>query len=320
MQTGLQFQVPPIVLGTMTFGDTVDRATAAEIVDAALEKGVRWFDTANSYSDGASEEMLGGILGARDDVIVATKVGQPQSSVGEDRLLSREKVRRSVEASLRRLGRDHVDVLYLHKPDRSTPITETLDEVAALASEGKVRQLGISNHAAWQIAAVRSVAAEVGAPPVAVSQQLYNAVARRLEEEYQEYAVTTGLPTVIYNPLAGGLLTGRYHATTDAAQGRFGDARNAKEYRARYWNERFFSAVTTLAQVADDAGMPLPELALRWTIGRPAVQGVLIGGSRVTHVEENISALLRGPLPADVSAAADEVGAELRGPMPAYNR
>jgi aryl-alcohol dehydrogenase-like predicted oxidoreductase len=312
--------IPAVILGTMTFGDTVDEATAAQIVAAALDAGVTWFDTANSYSDGLCEQIVGRILGARNDITLATKVGQPQSELGTEHLLSAPNVRRSVEASLARLGRERVDLLYLHKPDRSTPLAETLSEVAALIRAGKVGQFGVSNFSAWQIAEIVATAREVGAPPPAISQQLYNLVARRLEEEYQEYAATTGLATAIYNPLAGGLLTGRYGLDSPAGHGRFGDARNAREYRARYWDERFFAAVDKLSVIAAGAGLPLAEFALRWTVGRPVVQSVLLGGSRVSHLRANLHALARGPLPQDAIDAADAVGAELRGPMPAYNR
>jgi aryl-alcohol dehydrogenase-like predicted oxidoreductase len=313
-------ELPPVVLGTMTFGDTADERTATEIVHAALDAGVRWFDTANSYSDGESERIVGRILAGRDDVLVATKVGQPQSALGTEHLLSAALLRRSVEDSLARLGRETIDLLYLHKPDRSVPIAETLETVAALVGEGKVRRLGISNYAAWQIAHVVETAGMVGAPQLTASQQLYNALSRRLEEEYQEYATSTGLKTVVYNPLAGGLLTGRYRADADAGAGRFGSARNATEYRARYWDPRFFDAVGILQGIADDAGMPMAQLATRWLVGRPAVQSVLVGGSRVDHVVDNLRSLALGSLSGEVSAAIDEVGAELRGPMPAYNR
>ena len=312
--------IPAVILGTMTFGDTVDEATAAEIVAAALDAGVTWFDTANSYSDGLCEQIVGRILGRRSDITLATKVGQPQSELGAEHLLSAPNVRRSVEASLTRLGRERVELLYLHKPDRSTPLAETLSEVATLIRAGKVGQFGVSNFSAWQIAEIVATAREVGAPPPVISQQLYNLVARRLEEEYQEYAVTTGLATAIYNPLAGGLLTGRYSQDTAAGHGRFGDARNAREYRSRYWDGRFFAAVDKLSAIAADAGLPLAELALRWTVGRPVVQSVLLGGSRVSHLRANLQALAHGPLPQDLIDAADAVGAELRGPMPAYNR
>lgn len=149
---------------------------------------------------------------------------------------------------------------------------------------------------------------------------MYNVLARRLEEEYAEYAVSTGLATAVYNPLAGGLLTGRYTAESAAGSGRFGDARNAREYRSRYWDDRLFAAVQKLSKIADDTGIPLSEFALRWNVGRPVVQAVLLGASRASHMSENLDSLGRGPLPIDAVEAADAVGEQLRGPMPAYNR
>lgn len=312
--------IPPVIVGTMTFGDTADEVTAAEIVAAALDAGVTWFDTANSYSDGECERIVGRLLAGQVGITLATKVGQPQSELGTEKLLSARNVRRSVEASLSRLGRERIDLLYLHKPDRTTPIAETLLAVADLVREGKVGQLGVSNFSAWQIAEIVAMARSVGAPVPMISQQLYNLVSRRLEEEYQEYAVTTGLATAIYNPLAGGLLTGNVIRDAGASHGRFGDARIASEYRARYYDDRLFAAVVELSAIAEGTGIPLTEFALRWCVDRPVVQSVLIGGSRASHLLGNLRSLANGPLPLEAAEAADAVGARLRGPMPAYNR
>lgn len=312
--------IAPLVLGTMTFGDTTDEATATEIINGALDAGVTWIDTANVYVAGRSEEILGRALKGKEGITLATKVGQPHPDVGTEHLLSSELVRKAVEGSLRRLQREYVEILYLHTPDRSTPVAETLSAIAGLAAEGKVGALGISNYSAWQTAEVAATALEVGAPRLYVGQQMYNLVARRIEEEYQEYATTTDLPTMIYNPLAGGLLTGRYRFDQDASDGRFASARNAQQYRDRYWDRRLFDAVTQLTKIADDAGLPILELALRWTISRPAVQSVLLGGSRPSHVMSNIEALSRGPLDDVIVSAANAVGDDLRGPMPAYSR
>lgn len=310
----------PLVLGTMTFGDTTDEQTATAIIRGALDAGVTWIDTANAYAAGRTEEILGRVLKGEDGITLATKVGQPHPEVGTEHLLRPDLVRKAVEGSLRRLQRERVELLYLHAPDRSTPVAETLGVFAELAQEGKIGAVGISNYSAWQTAEVAAAAREVGAPALAVGQQMYNLVARRIEEEYVEYARVTELPTMIYNPLAGGLLTGRYAYDQDASDGRFASARNAQQYRDRYWDKRLFEAVEQLAQIADDAGVSLLELALRWCISRPATQSVLIGGSRPSHVASNIEILRRGPLEADTVEAAIRVGDELRGPMPAYNR
>jgi len=310
-----------LALGTMTFGDTVDADVAATMVDVALDAGVTRIDTANGYAGGATESMLAGLLaGRRDQVQLATKAGMPHPDAGGLPPLSAPALRASLEGSLRRLGVERVDLFYLHQPDRATPLDETLATVAELVAEGKVGSLGVSNFAAWQIAEVSHTADQVGAPRPIVAQQLYNLVARRLEEEYFEFASTTGLRTMVYNPLGGGLLSGRHSFADRPTEGRFGDSRLAAMYTERYWNPQLFDAIDTLGRIADEAGMPLSELALRWLLGQERVSSVLLGGSRVSHLKANLAAAAKGPLPDDVVKACADVGVALRGPMPAYNR
>ncbi|MFB6848888.1 aldo/keto reductase [Streptomyces sp. NPDC056373] len=310
-----------LVLGTMTFGDTVDREGAAAMLDAALDAGITGVDTANGYAGGDSERLLGELLpGRRDRIVLATKAGIPHPDQGDHAPLSPAGLRAALDGSLKRLGADHVDLFYLHQPDRSTPLAETLATVAEFAAEGRIGALGVSNFAAWQISELVRTADEVGAPRPVIAQQLHNLLARRVEEEYVEYAAVTGLRTMVYNPLGGGLLTGRHHFGQDPGAGRFGDSRLAAMYRQRYWDERLFTAVEELTAVAGQAGLPLTELALRWLLDRPSTDALLLGGSRPEHLLANIGAAAAGPLPADVTAACDEIGARLRGPMPAYNR
>ncbi|TDE34881.1 aldo/keto reductase [Nonomuraea mesophila] len=304
---------PEPVLGTMTFGDTVDAATAGRMLDLALDAGVSGVDTANGYAGGAAEEILGGLLrGRRDRVVLATKAGIPHPDAGEHAPLSPAGLRASLEGSLRRLRTDHVDLFYLHQPDRATPLEDTLGTVAELVAEGRIGALGVSNHAAWQIAGI--------APRPAVAQQLYNLLARRIEDEYAEFALSSGLRTMVYNPLGGGLLTGRHRFGQAPEAGRFGDSRLAEMYRRRYWNAGLFEAVEELGAIARTAGMPLAELSFRWLAGRPVVDAVLLGASSPQQLAANLDALAAGPLPVDVAAACDAVGEALRGPMPAYNR
>ena len=189
-----------------------------------------------------------------------------------------------------------------------------------MVAEGKIRQLGVSNFAAWQIGEVVRVADRVGAPRPIVAQQLYNLLARRIEDEYAEYAAVTGLTTMVYNPLGGGLLTGKHQFTEAPAEGRFGDSRLAEMYRERYWNTQIFDAIGALSRIAEDAGLPLTELALRWLRSKPVTGPILLGGSKTSHLQANIDALSRGPLSDDLVGACDQVGAALRGPMPSYNR
>ncbi|MFF7311339.1 aldo/keto reductase [Streptomyces sp. NPDC008137] len=310
-----------LVLGTMTFGDTVDRSSAASMLDAALDAGVTGVDTANGYAGGESERLLGELLpGRRERIVLATKAGIPHPDQGDHAPLSPAGLRAALDGSLKRLGTDRVDLFYLHQPDRATPLAETLATVAEFVAEGKIGALGVSNYAAWQISELTRTADEVGAPHPVVAQQLHNLLARRIEEEYAEYAAVTGLRTMVYNPLGGGLLTGRHTFEQAPASGRFGDSKLAAMYRQRYWNEDLFRAVTDLTRIASDAGLPLTALALRWLLDRPSTDALLLGGSKTEHLLANITAAAEGPLPADVTAACDEVGARLRGPMPAYNR
>jgi aryl-alcohol dehydrogenase-like predicted oxidoreductase len=310
-----------LVLGTMTFGDTVDAAGSAAMLDAALDAGITGLDTANAYAGGATEEILGPLLATRRDrVVLATKAGMAHPDAGEHAPLSPIALRASLEGSLRRLQVDRVDLFYLHQPDRRTPLTETLGAVRDAIDRGEVGALGVSNYAAWQIAEVNAAADAVGCPRPVVAQQLYNLLARRVEEEYLEFARSSGLLTMVYNPLGGGLLTGRHSFADGATSGRFGDSRLAAMYKQRYWTPELFDAVDRLAAVAAGAGLPLAELSLRWLLGSPDVGALLLGGSRVAQLEQNVAAAAAGPLPTDVVAACDEVGATLRGPMPAYNR
>lgn len=310
-----------LVLGTMTFGDTVDAAGAAAMLDTALDAGLTGVDTANGYAGGASERILAGLLpGRRERIVLATKAGIPHPDQGDHAPLSAAGLRAALDGSLKRLGTDRVDLFYLHQPDRATPLAETLGAVAEFVAEGKVLALGVSNFAAWRIAELVRTADEVGAPRPVVAQQLHNLLARRIEEEYAEYAAESGLRTMVYNPLGGGLLTGRHRFAETPSSGRFGDSKLAGMYRQRYWDERLFDAVGQLTTIAAAAGLPLTELALRWLLGRPSTDALLLGGSSTAQLTANITATAAGPLPADLTAACDEVGQALRGPMPAYHR
>jgi aryl-alcohol dehydrogenase-like predicted oxidoreductase len=310
-----------LVLGTMTFGDTVDAAGAASMLDAALDAGITHVDTANGYAGGETERILAGLLkGRRDRITLATKAGIPHPDAGDHAPLSAPGLRASIAGSLRRLETDHVELFYLHQPDRATPLAETLSTVAELMADGTIGALGVSNFAAWQIAEINHLADGLGMARPVVAQQLYNLLARRIEEEYAEFADVTGLVTMVYNPLGGGLLTGKHSFDSAPAGGRFGGSRVAEMYRQRYWNTAIFEAVEQLSAIAEKAGVPLTELALRWLVSTPAAGPLLLGGSRVEHLQANIAAVAKGALDRDVMEACDDVGAALRGPMPNYNR
>lgn len=317
---GTDLSVSRLVLGTMTFGGQVDAATATAMVARCRDAGVTMFDTANSYNAGVSEEMLGAAVRPfRNEVLLASKVFNPTGDGADDRGLSRAAVDKALDATLRRLGTDHLDLYYLHAPDRSVPLEETLASMADAVAAGKVRFVGMSNYAAWQLAEARCLAQRHGWPPVHVSQPMYNLLARRVEDEYAEFSERYRMHDIVYNPLAGGLLTGKHTDPGRPQPGRFG-SELGEMYRGRYWNAVQFEAVAALREIAEQAGLTLVELAFRWLLGRPLVDAVLLGASSLEQLEANLAAADGPPLTSDVLAACDDVWVRLRGAAPAYNR
>lgn len=309
-----------LVLGTMSFGDTADLETVRRVVDHVLDLGITAIDTANGYAQGRTEAILAPLLASRRDrLLLATKAGMPHPDDGGAPPLSARALRACVDGSLRRLGTDRIDLFYLHQPDRRTPLAETLGAVADLRTEGKIGALGVSNYSAWQTLDVMHAAAEAGTPGPVVAQQLYNLVARRVEDEFCEFAQVHDVLLMTYNPLAGGLLVAP-PAEGGAAPSRFSTSVLAEMYTKRYWTPEVLEAVRAVARVADDAGLSMPELGLRWLISQESVGAVLLGGDRLEHFTANIDAVGRGPLPGDVLAACDEATRPLAGHMPAYNR
>lgn len=310
-----------IIFGTMTFGDTVHADGAAQLLRAALDAGITWIDTANVYSDGESERMLGRFLPAdRAELTLATKVGIPHRDGRGLAPLSAEAIRSCVTASMKRLRTERIDLLYLHSPDPDTPLEETIDAVLDLVERGSVDRIGVSNYAAWQIEQIRHLITDARILDRLIAQQLYSPVARRLEDEYSSFARSRDLTTFAYNPLAGGVLTGRHELAQAPTEGRFGTSRLGELYRGRYWNEAVFDAVRRLRSVAADAGIGLAELSLRWVAFAPFINGVVLGGSRPEHIAQNAAALAKGPLPESLTTKVSAATNPLRGTMLAYNR
>ena len=317
-QTGLE--VSNVCLGTMTFGSQVTEADSARMLHYALDRGVNFVDTANVYNQGLSEEITGRALGPRrPNVVLATKargvMGEGHDAYGG---LARSAVRRAIEDSLRRLGTDYIDIYYLHMPDRDVPIEETLTVVDDLRAEGKIRWIGTSNYSAWQMAEMHSIMRQRGAVAPAVAQPMYNVLARAIEQEYVEFTTRYRISNVCYNPLAGGLLTGKQSFEEGPIPGTRFDGNDM--YLRRFWYDGYFKAVESLKKVAAGLGIPLTELALRWVCNRPGIESVILGASNQGHLEHNIAASQAGPLPDDALAACDEAWLELRGPTPQYNR
>lgn len=312
-------QTSRLCLGTMTFGSQVDQTEALRMVNYCLDSGINFFDTANVYNDGASEEITGRCLeGRRHKVILASKVRGAMGNPVRYEGLSRQAIRVSVEESLRRLGTDYLDLLYLHMPDAGTPITETLETVDALRREGKIRYGATSNYAAWQICEIFSLCEKNGWDNLPVSQPMYNALARGIEQEYIPFAKRYGVSMVVYNPLAGGLLTGKQSLDRGPIAGSRFDGN--ERYLNRYWHKTYFDAVEAMKAVAERAGRPLLEIAFRWLLDRDSVDSVILGASKMEHLEANIKAAESSPLDAEVHKECDAVWEDLRGPTPFYNR
>jgi aryl-alcohol dehydrogenase-like predicted oxidoreductase len=309
----------PLTLGTMTFGAQVDEPTARSMVDRFLEAGQNSIDTANVYNAGASEEMLGRILaGRRDRVILATKVGNKMGDAPDEQGLSRAAILKGIDASLHSLRTDYVDLYYFHQPDYKTPLEESLAAMDELVKSGKVRHVAASNYAAWQVCRMLWLAEKNNWQPVIAVQPMYNLLARRVEPELLPFCAENQLAVIPYNPLAGGLLTGKHSAAAAPTSGtRFA---RMPAYRDRYWHDENFAAVAKLNEIARSESRSLTRLALRWLLDQPTITSIILGASRLEHLEENLAALADSPLSPETIAACDAVWNTLRGISPAYNR
>ena len=302
----------------MTFGGQTDETEAARIVDHCLDSGVNFFDTANIYNKGASETILGRVLrGRRSSVVLASKVRGKMGDGPNESGLSRVAIMRALDNTLRRLGTDYLDLYYLHQPDYEVPLEESLDAIDRLVRLGKVRWPASSNYASWQVCRMLWLAETHSYKPASVTQPMYNLLARGIEQEYLPMAKEFGASTVVYNPLAGGLLTGKQRREAPIPGTRFD---NNQLYLDRYWHPAYFDAVDRLGAVAASAGRSLVSLALNWLLHHSPADCLILGASRLDQVAENLRAAGEGPLPEDVGAACDKVWADLRGITPKYNR
>jgi aryl-alcohol dehydrogenase-like predicted oxidoreductase len=302
----------------MTFGGQADEAVARRMVDHCLDAGIDFFDTANVYGKGRSEEILGGILGRRRRrVVLASKVSGRMGDGPDDAGLSKPAIRKAIEASLRRLQTDYLDIYYLHQPDYSVPLEETLEAMDELVREGKVRYPASSNYASWQVCRMLWLAEKNGCRPARITQPMYNLLARGIEQEYLPMARELGVSTIVYNPLAGGLLTGKHAREAPQPGSRFD--RN-ELYQRRYWHEPFLDAVAELEGVARREGRSMVSLALNWLLHHAPADCVILGASRLEQLEDNLAACRDGPLTPDAVQACDAVWTRLRGVTPRYNR
>lgn len=322
------------VLGTMTFGRQVSEADAARMVVEYAEAASRAgqgrpeLDTAYLYQGGETERVLGRVLGAGGGAEAAAGVCDVASKVNafsvSGKTLSRESVLRQARESLARLGVSKVRLLYLHGPDPATPVEETMGAVAELHAEGAFDEFGLSNFAAWQVAQVCELARARGWPAPAVYQGMYNAVTRAVEPELMPCLRHYGIRVHAYNPLAGGLLTGKYRGASVSeppSEGRFA---LRPHYQARFWKDALMRAVDVALRACDDAGLALADASFRWLAwhsGLRAGDAVIFGASSMAHARANMASLFEGgPLPDAVVAALDEAWRVARPEAPTYFR
>jgi aryl-alcohol dehydrogenase-like predicted oxidoreductase len=290
-------RVPILAFGTATFGGandfyrawgSTDVAEAKRLVDLCLDAGVSFFDTANSYSTGMAEEILGAaIAGRRQDIILASKATFPMGPGPNDAGSSRHFLRRACEDSLRRLRTDHIDVYYMHGFDENTPVEETLKALDALVTSGKVTYVACSNFSGWQLMKSLAISDRYGWAPYVAHQAYYSLVAREYEWELMPLAIDQGVGTVAWSPLAGGALAGKVRRGQPIPDGtrvsqlgleRAGDV------------ERLFDIVAVLEEIARETGKTVPQVALNWVLHRPTVASVVIGARSEIQLRENLAA------------------------------
>ena len=317
-RTGLS--VSQLCLGTMTFGVQCDEAASRAILDRAAAGGITFLDTADVYplggtaeTVGRTEEILGRWLkGRRHRFIVATKgfgaTGPNPWDVG----LSRKHLLDAIDASLRRLGTDYVDLYQLHHPDPKTPIDETLGALDTIVTSGKARYVGCSNLPAWETARALGRSDVLRAARFASVQPRYNLLFRQVERELFPLCAAEGLAVIPYNPLAGGFLSGKHKRETGPTAGtRFTLGTAAKRYQERYWREREFETVEELRGLAAEAGMSMTQLALAWVLANPVVTSPIVGASRAEQLDD-VVAIAGKTLDAGLKARLDELTAEYR--------
>jgi 1-deoxyxylulose-5-phosphate synthase len=310
--------VSRLCFGTMTFGKPADQETSTRMVDQCIEAGINFFDTANMYQLGVAETMLGEALkGRRKSQILASKVRFKMGEAADESGLSKRAILKAVEESLKRLQTDYLDIYYLHFPDYAVPIEETLDALELLVKAGKIRYPATSNYAAWQQTQMLWIAEKRSYKPVVITQPMYNLLARGIEQEWLAMTKHFGLSNIVYNPLAGGLLTGKHKMQSVTPGTRFD---SNQLYQDRYWHKQGFAAVESLKAISKKAGRSLVSVALNWLLHHTSSDCVILGASRPEQLAENLAACEEGPLPGEAVKACDEVWNDFRGPIPVYNR
>jgi len=306
-----------LILGTMTFGESVFSPEVGSFINAFLDAGYDELDTAYVYNDGECERLLGEVLPGLDRPYrIATKVNPRISGK-----LDADAAYKQVNESLERMRIPSVDTVFLHFPDPATPVESVLGAMADLHDQGKFRELGLSNFPAWMVADVWHICDKNGWVKPTVFEGIYNPLTRRAETELNACLDAFGMRFSAYNPLCGGLLTGRYGKYEDAPDdGRFTHRPN---YQKRYWKKSFFDAVDLIKNAAGKYGISPIEATYRWMVYHSMLNGergdaVLIGASKLSHLIQNMETLKAGPLPEDVITAFEDAWLIAKGDSPEY--
>jgi aryl-alcohol dehydrogenase-like predicted oxidoreductase len=317
-RTGLH--VSRLCLGTMTFGVQCDEAVSHAILDRAFAGGITFIDTSDVYpiagtmeTVGRTEEILGRWLGTRrHDVVLATKCFGATGPRPWDRGLSRKHILVAIDASLRRLRTDYVDLYQAHHPDPATPLDETLRAFDDVVRAGKARYVGCSNYFAWQTAKALGRSELLGLARWDCVQPRYNLLFRQPERELLPLCQDEGLGVIPYNPLAGGFLSGKHRHERGPTPGtRFTLGNAAERYQERYWREHEFETVEQIRPLAQQAGLSMPQLAVAWTLANPVITSPIVGASRPEQLDEVLPAADKA-LDHALKAKLDELTMEYR--------
>ncbi|WP_030391779.1 aldo/keto reductase [Kitasatospora purpeofusca] len=291
--------VPALSLGTGTFGGrgplfgawgTTDETEARRLLDIAIDAGVTLFDTADVYSDGASEEVLGrAIKGRRDQVLISTKAGLPTGDGPNDAGTSRARLTTAVEAALRRLGTDHLDLFQLHAFDAATPVEEVLGALDELVRAGKVRYTGVSNFSGWQLMKSLAAADRDARPRYVAHQVYYSLVGRDYEWELMPLGQDQGVGALVWSPLGWGRLTGRIRRGTPVPAG--SRLHDTADYGPPVADELLYDVVDALDAIAAETGRTVPQVAINWLLRRPTVSSVIIGARNEEQLRQNLGAV-----------------------------
>jgi aryl-alcohol dehydrogenase-like predicted oxidoreductase len=320
-RTGLK--VSAFCLGTMTFGKQVDEHESLRIIHRAIDGGVTFIDTADMYANGVTEQILGkAVKGIRDSLVIASKAGhirrldkkygeqkisgpidlaRPQAfhpwpaddEIGpNDMGLSRRHMMQAVEAILKRLGTDYLDIYYAHMPDYDTPLDETLRAMDDLVRQGKVRYLGCSNFRAYQLCKALWISDKQNLARWDIIQPPFNLLARDIEYELLPLCLEEGIGVAVFSPLAAGFLSGKYEKGKPPIEGRrFALASQGFRYNEKYWNDRDFDAVAKLKKIAEDHDKSLSQFALAWVLNKKGITSIVCGTTSVEQLDLNLSAV-----------------------------